>query len=529
MGRSTEAGKGIITNQSRKELEMKKQITALFVAVTMLFTILPATVFAETSEVTKTSNIMDLDVNLIKITDHGYSEMMGNDEVKIFYQEGTGLNTLGLIEFDVEGYVASYSKEENMYTSWYATSGEDYKLTVKIIDNPVNGKKAGENFGITFKVSYIDWDIYGDDVLYTAEITIPAEILPIEGKILDPPEVMEKVYVPHETKELDWENLYHSYYNKYEETTTSYKVCLNNGKVITKKSSQYIMPINVGEIIEGSTMPVDWYRVGQVRGYYPYDLRYKLENASKLGLWRGARFYDVGKDKIIRALNDNDRLYQLPLNAYCENYGHSYGNYILTKSATFGKNGVMTSTCSTCKAKKTKTIAALKAPTLSASAYTYNGKVKTPKVVIKDVSGKTISDSNYKITAPSGRKSVGSYKYKVTFNNNYSGTKTLTMKITPAGKSISKLAAGKEAFTVKWKKPSLAYRKQMTGYHIRYSTSSKMTKAKTVKVKSTTDTSKKVSKLKAKKKYYVQLRTYKTVNGKTYYSSWSKVKSVKTR
>ena len=33
----------------------------------------------------------------------------------------------------------------------------------------------------------------------------------------------------------------------------------------------------------------------------------------------------------------------------------------------------------------------------------------------------------------------------------------------------------------------------------------------------------------AKKNYYVRIRTYKTVNGKKVYSSWSKVKSVKTK
>lgn len=42
-------------------------------------------------------------------------------------------------------------------------------------------------------------------------------------------------------------------------------------------------------------------------------------------------------------------------------------------------------------------------------------------------------------------------------------------------------------------------------------------------------TKNKVKKLKAKKKYYVRIRTYKTENGKKVYSSWSKVKSVKTK
>jgi hypothetical protein len=35
--------------------------------------------------------------------------------------------------------------------------------------------------------------------------------------------------------------------------------------------------------------------------------------------------------------------------------------------------------------------------------------------------------------------------------------------------------------------------------------------------------------LTAKKKYYVQIRTYTTINGTKYYSSWSKAKIVTTK
>ena len=69
----------------------------------------------------------------------------------------------------------------------------------------------------------------------------------------------------------------------------------------------------------------------------------------------------------------------------------------------------------------------------------------------------------------------------------------------------------------------------ITGYQIRYSTSSKMTKAKLKTVKGYKYISTKITKLSAKKKYYVQIRTYKTVGGKNYYSSWSKTKLVKTK
>lgn len=41
--------------------------------------------------------------------------------------------------------------------------------------------------------------------------------------------------------------------------------------------------------------------------------------------------------------------------------------------------------------------------------------------------------------------------------------------------------------------------------------------------------SKKVKGLKAKKKYFVRIRTYKVVNGKTYYSGWSSAKKVTTK
>ena len=103
----------------------------------------------------------------------------------------------------------------------------------------------------------------------------------------------------------------------------------------------------------------------------------------------------------------------------------------------------------------------------------------------------------------------------------------------PKGTSVKKLTAAKRAFTVKWKKPSKAALKQTTGYQVRYSLKKSMKSAKTKTVKATTSAGKKcqlkVSKLKAKKKYYVQVRAYKKVGKATYYSSWSKAKTVKTK
>ena len=95
--------------------------------------------------------------------------------------------------------------------------------------------------------------------------------------------------------------------------------------------------------------------------------------------------------------------------------------------------------------------------------------------------------------------------------------------------SISKLSKGKKAITVSWKKVST-----IKGYQIQLATDKKFKKnKKTVTISKQKTTKTTVKKLKAKKKYYVRIRTYKNVKyqGKTIkvYSSWSKVKTVKTK
>lgn len=64
---------------------------------------------------------------------------------------------------------------------------------------------------------------------------------------------------------------------------------------------------------------------------------------------------------------------------------------------------------------------------------------------------------------------------------------------------------------------------------MQYSTGKKFTNPKTVTISGYSNTSKKITKLSAKKTYYVRVRTYKTINGTKYYSGWSATKSVKTK
>jgi len=83
------------------------------------------------------------------------------------------------------------------------------------------------------------------------------------------------------------------------------------------------------------------------------------------------------------------------------------------------------------------------------------------------------------------------------------------------------VTGGKKRITVTWKKQTA----QTTGYQIQYSTSSNFKNAKTVTVRKNRTTKKTITGLKNGKKYYVRVRTYKTVKtghkSTKYYSNWS--------
>ena len=76
--------------------------------------------------------------------------------------------------------------------------------------------------------------------------------------------------------------------------------------------------------------------------------------------------------------------------------------------------------------------------------------------------------------------------------------------------------------TVSFKKDS-----SVSGYEIVYATNSKFTKGK--KTTKVTATSKTFKKLTSKKTYYVKVRAYKKVSGKTYYGAYCKAGTVKVK
>ena len=205
---------------------------------------------------------------------------------------------------------------------------------------------------------------------------------------------------------------------------------------------------------------------------------------------------------------------------------HVADSVAVTK-ATEKADGKIVKTCACGKVVSEETIYRIASSKLSITKTTYDGKKKTPSLKITDSKGNVLTKyRDYTVSYSKYRTNVGKYVYKITFKGNYAGTKSLTMTINPAKTAIKKPAAAKKAVTVKWKKAD----KQVTGYQVMVATNKAFTKnVKKAFVTKKKTTSKKMTGLKANKKYYVRVRTYKTVKGVKMYSAWSAVKTVKTK
>ncbi|MCQ2545585.1 MAG: S8 family serine peptidase [Clostridia bacterium] len=166
---------------------------------------------------------------------------------------------------------------------------------------------------------------------------------------------------------------------------------------------------------------------------------------------------------------------------------------------------------------------------LRSGGYIYDGGVKSNAVTVKGADGATWTNGNqYKLSGTLSAKMPGTYSVTVTptDTSNYNAvSKSFSISVQPT--TIKSLSGAKKAFKVKAAKKGKNY---VTGYQVRYSLNESMSGAKTKTIGTKySRVSKKVTKLKAKKTYYVQVRSYKTISKKKYYSSWNAVKSVKTK
>ena len=158
---------------------------------------------------------------------------------------------------------------------------------------------------------------------------------------------------------------------------------------------------------------------------------------------------------------------------------------------------------------------------LSASKYTYNGKTHTPSVKVYNQKGKMLSADQYTVTYSYGRKNLGSYTVDVYGKGDVTGTASAKYVIAPAKMKTPSVKAGKKKLTVKWKK--------LGGGSQTYQIYVLKKGTKKAKYYTSTGSSKTIKKLSKKKYYYTKIRSYKKINGKTYYGSWSGTKKVKVK
>ena len=217
---------------------------------------------------------------------------------------------------------------------------------------------------------------------------------------------------------------------------------------------------------------------------------------------------------------------------------------IITKEPTCAETGVLSTVCDICKRTlETKELAKtnnhvfdnneefclvchkVKNPNYTTTTTTTTVPTTTTSAPTTQAAQPPATSSTQPTTKPTTKKAKKASK--PTKNAKKVSGNWVDSKYKKA--SISKLSKGKKAITVRWKKV-----KTIKGYQIQLATDKKFKKnKKTVTISKQKTTKTTVKKLKGKKKYYVRIRTYKNVKyqGKTIkvYSSWSKVKTVKTK
>lgn len=209
--------------------------------------------------------------------------------------------------------------------------------------------------------------------------------------------------------------------------------------------------------------------------------------------------------------------------------------WVIDRDATTTKTGLKHQECTVCGYQTAAvTIPVKSAPTVTVkdSTITVSNKSQTTKLDVK-------ADKDAKLTYKSDNKSVKVDKNgKVTIAKNFVGkatitvtatagstktTKKVTVTVNPKGTTFRAVynGAGKK-LKAYWNRNS-----QVSGYQLQYGTNKNFTGCKTVTLKSNKYTGSVRTGLKKNATYYVRIRTYKKVSGKTYYSAWSKVKSFK--
>lgn len=155
------------------------------------------------------------------------------------------------------------------------------------------------------------------------------------------------------------------------------------------------------------------------------------------------------------------------------------------------------------------------------SNKTYTGNTISSSVTIKDNAETLVDGKDYTLTYLNN-KNPGKATVTIKGKGDYTGTVTKNFYIMPKNVTgVKNSTQTTSSITLKWNKVTGA-----TGYEVYQYNSSKK---KYVKVKTTTSTSYKATKLKAGTTYKFKVRAYKTVDKTNYYGYYSSVTNLATK
>ena len=150
--------------------------------------------------------------------------------------------------------------------------------------------------------------------------------------------------------------------------------------------------------------------------------------------------------------------------------------------------------------------------------YLYDGKVKKPVVTVEG-EGITLEEGKQYSAEYVNNKNVGTATVTITGIGEYTGTIIRKFTIFPKASKLTKTVLTKRGIKLNWKKQT----EQTDGYQIQYFTYEGVKNTKFINKNKTTSYT--ITNLNSRG-YSIRIRTYKAVDGKKYYSSWSEYNAV---
>ncbi len=196
------------------------------------------------------------------------------------------------------------------------------------------------------------------------------------------------------------------------------------------------------------------------------------------------------------------------------------GTAKITVTGTGDYTGTITETFEILKADNEISAAARYTRTAKTSVQTFklNVRAKGGSLSFGSNSTKVNADKNGKVTIQKNFVGKAVITVRAGDGDYEEVSARITITVNPAGTGLTKVknVSGRK-MSVKWKKNS-----RVSGYQIQYAVNRKFSGAKSKNISGSSKTGATIKGLKKKKTYYVRIRTYKTVAGVRYYSSWSK-------